>query len=179
MEEIIKSVSEKISSYNLFNNLLPGVVFCVIVNGSTRFSISSDNIIEQLFLWYFVGMIISRIGSIYVEGSLKKLKFKGKKYLVFADYKQYSAAAEAKPFIATLSETNNIYRTAISLLVVLEIVFLYDKLLYDWIASVCSIGNMLVAGIAGLFLILLFIQSYKKQTDYVRKQVEKYVSERE
>ncbi|MBR2309386.1 MAG: hypothetical protein IKA47_02470, partial [Oscillospiraceae bacterium] len=53
------------------------------------------------------------------------------------------------------------------------------KFLYDCIASVCSIGNTLVAGIVGLFLIFLFIQSYKKQTDYVRKQVEKYVSERE
>lgn len=179
MEEIIKSVSDKISSYNLFNNLLPGVIFCTVVNDATRFSISSENIIEQVVIWYFVGMIISRIGSIYVEGGLKRLKFKNKKSLVFADYKQYSVAAEAKPFIATLSETNSIYRTAVSLLVVLEIVFLYDKLLYDWIESKCVIGNTLIAGVAGLFLILLFIQSYKKQTDYVRKQVEKYASEQE
>ena len=27
MEEILKSISEKISSYNIFNNLFPGIIF--------------------------------------------------------------------------------------------------------------------------------------------------------
>ena len=177
MEEIITSISEKISSYNIFNNLFPGIIFCSVLNKATRFSFSTDNIIEQFFIWYFIGMIISRIGSIFVENSLKKLKFKNKPYLVFADYKQYTAASEAKPFIATLSETNNIYRTIIALLISLGVVYLYDLFFFDLIADIFAIGNKLVVLIVGVFLIILFVKSYKKQTDYVRKQVEKYVSE--
>ena len=177
MEEIVKSISDKISSYNIFNNLFPGIIFCSVLTNATRFSLATDNILEQLFIWYFTGMIISRIGSIFVESSLKKIKFKKKPYLVFADYKQYIAASEAKPFIATLSETNNTYRTIIALLISLGVVYLYDIFFFDWISEKCAIGNKLTVVIVGVLLIILFVKSYKKQTDYVRQQVEKYVNE--
>ena len=95
---------------------------------------------------------------------------------MFADYKQYIAASEAKPFIATLSETNNTYRTIIALLISLGVVYLYDIFFFDWIAEKCAIGNKLVVVIVGVLLIILFAKSYKKQTDYVRKQVEEYVN---
>ena len=78
MEEIIKSISEKISSYNIFNNLFPGIIFCSVLTKATRFCFTSESIIEQLFIWYFTGMIISRIGSVFVESSLKKIKFRKK-----------------------------------------------------------------------------------------------------
>ena len=81
MEEIVKSISDKISSYNIFNNLFPGIIFCSVLTNATRFSLATDNILEQLFIWYFTGMIISRIGSIFVESSLKKIKFKKKPYV--------------------------------------------------------------------------------------------------
>lgn len=177
MEELFKSISEKISSYNIFNNLFPGIIFCSILSKTTRFSISSNNILEQLFLWYFVGMIISRIGSILVESTLKKIKFKKRPYLVFADYKQYIAASRANPFIITLSETNNTYRTIIALLLSLSVVYFYDIFLFDWVEEKCVIGNKLTIIIIGILLIILFVKSYKKQSDYVRKQVEKYVNE--
>ena len=177
MEEIIKSISEKISSYNIFNNLFPGIIFCSVLTKATRFCFTSESIIEQLFIWYFTGMIISRIGSVFVESSLKKIKFRKKPYLVVADYKEYITDSEAKPFIATLSETNNTYRTIIALLFSMGLVYLYDLFVFEWIDKNCTIGNELIVVIVGVLLIFLFIKSYKKQTDYVRKQVEKYVSE--
>ena len=109
--------------------------------------------------------------------STKKIKIKGKPYLVFADYKQYTTASEANPFIATLSETNNTYRTTISLLICIGAFYFYDSFIYDWIIKKCAVGNKLVALVGGVFLIILFIKSYKKQTEYVKKQVEKYMNE--
>ena len=50
MEEIIKSISDKISSYNIFNNLFPGIVFCSVLTKITRFSFSADNILENNFI---------------------------------------------------------------------------------------------------------------------------------
>lgn len=177
MEDIIKSISSKISSYNIFNNLLPGIIFCVTITKLTRFSMVVDGILEQLFIWYFCGIVISRIGSVLAEGLLKKIKIKGTPYLNFADYKQYASAAEAKPFIATLSETNNTYRTIIALITSIGVVYLYDDLLYDWFAQNFAAGNKLILLLMGVLLILLFIKSYKKQTDYIRMQVEKYIDE--
>lgn len=136
-----------------------------------------DGILEQLFIWYFSGIVISRIGSVLVEGLLKKIKVKGTPYINFADYKQYVSAAEAKPFIATLSETNNTYRTIIALIISIGVVCLYDDLLYDWFAQNFAAGNKLILLFMGVLLILLFINSYKKQTDYIRMQVENFIDE--
>ena len=63
MEDIIKNLVEKISSYDILNNLFPGVIFCSIVERTTRITFSTGEIWEDLFLYYFAGMIISRIGS--------------------------------------------------------------------------------------------------------------------
>ena len=177
MEEMLKGVTEKLSSYNIFNNLFPGVIFCFVLNRITRFSFVADNLLEQLFVWYFIGMVISRIGSIYVEWGLKKVKIKGKPYLVFADYKQYSAASKANPFIATLSETNNTYRTVIALLISTGIIYFYDRFIFDWLETTAPVANQAIPVILSVFLVFLFVKSYRKQTDYIRKQVEKYMSD--
>ena len=44
MEEILKSISEKISSYNIFNNLFPGIIFCSVMTKITRFNFATDTI---------------------------------------------------------------------------------------------------------------------------------------
>ena len=67
MEEIIKNLVEKISSYNIWNNLFPGIVFCSIVERTTRIILSTGEIWKDLFIYYFAGMIISRIGSNFIE----------------------------------------------------------------------------------------------------------------
>ena len=92
MEDIIKNLVEKISSYDILNNLFPGVIFCSIVERTTRITFSTGEIWEDLFLYYFAGMIISRIGSIFIEKILKSIKVRNKKtkekdkFLKFAPY---------------------------------------------------------------------------------------------
>ena len=78
MEEVVKSVLDKISSYNIFNNLFPGIVFCYIVDQTTRFTFIRSGW-ENVVMYYFVGMLISRVGSLTVEKWLKALKIKNKK----------------------------------------------------------------------------------------------------
>lgn len=180
MEELLKNITEKISSYNILNNLFPGIVFCHIVDQSTRFSFVHDNILENLFIYYFVGMIISRIGSIFVEKWLRTIKIKNKKtknkepLLKFAPYDKYVDASENNTFIKTLSETNNTYRTIIAMVILLLVVKLYDWFIYDVVQLLGEMGNNLVFVIICLITIILFVYSYKKQTDYIRNRVEKY-----
>lgn len=180
MEELIKNVAEKISSYNIFNNLFPGIVFCHIVERTTRFSLVCDNILENLFIYYFVGMIISRIGSIFVEKWLKTIKVKNRKmnskepFLKFAPYDRYINASKNDPFIITLNETNNTYRTIVAMTILIIAVKLYDWLIYDLVQYLGKEGNNLVFVIICLIVVILFMYSYKKQTDYIRSRVEKY-----
>ena len=42
MEDIIKNLVEKISSYDILNNLFPGVIFCSIVERTTRITFSTE-----------------------------------------------------------------------------------------------------------------------------------------
>ena len=177
MGEVITYITEKVSSYDIFNNLFPGVIYCSLLTKVTRFCLTFDNIIEQFFIWYFTGMIISRIGSVLVEFLLKKLKYKNKPLIIFANYEDYISASEAKPRIATLSEKNNIYRTIIALIFSLELVYIYDIFIFCPIKEKCVYVKALTVAIVGILLIILFILSYKKQTDYVRKQVNKYTHE--
>lgn len=185
MEEVIKSTVEKISSYDIFNNFFPGLIFCYIVEKFTRFSFNDGEIWERLFIYYFVGMIISRIGSIFVEKFLKSIKIKNKKsktkepFLMFAPYDDYIEASEKCSFINILNETNNIYRTVIAVFISAIGVKLYDWLIYDIIVHYGTYGNNLAFIFICLLLIILFVYSYKKQTDYIKRRVEKYIGSKQ
>ena len=67
MEEILKPIIEKISSYNIFNNLYPGILFIYLLKFMFGINILSDNWFENLIVFYFVGMVLSRIGSIIIQ----------------------------------------------------------------------------------------------------------------
>lgn len=174
MEEIVKAAAEKVSHYNLLNTLFPGAVFCVVVHRFSHAWTFGDNLLEELFLWYFIGVIISRIGSICVEKCLKKIRCKGKPYLEFADYQKYLEATDAHPFLKTLMETSNMYRTMIALAISLIVAYVYDWVGYDWICTYFPFGVKGAFVVLCILLAILFVISYRKQTDYIKRRVEKY-----
>lgn len=115
----------KISSYNLFNYLFPGIVFVALSKEITAYSFVQQDILVGAFLYYFIGLVISRFGSLVVEPILKKIKF-----IEFADYKDFVVASQKDPQIEILSEANNTYRTLLSMFL---LVFLLK--LYEWVAQ--------------------------------------------
>jgi hypothetical protein len=161
MENIAEKMLERISSYNLFNNLLPGAVYCFLLNKLLSINFCSGNIVEDLFIYYFAGMVISRIGSIIVEPICKKINF-----VKFAEYGEFLKASKKDDKIDILSETNNTYRTMLSLTLVL----LVTKL-YIFISSKCEPLEAWTPFVIIIVLFLLFAFSYRKQTSYVRKRV--------
>ena len=56
---------------------------------------------------------------------------------------------------------------------------LYDWFLYDLINDFGILGNNSAFLIVCLLILTLFIHSYKKQTDYIRGRVEKYVKSKQ
>jgi hypothetical protein len=151
---------EKLTSYNLFNYLLPGIIFSVLLEKTTSYSIIHKDIIIEAFLAYFLGLVISRISSIVIEPLLKKIKF-----VKFAEYKDYVLASESDKKIELLSESNNMYRVFISLFFILTTIVLYEKFLQNILVGYTS--YIVIIG-----LLILFLFSYRKQTSYITKRIE-------
>ena len=153
---------DKLSSYNIFNYLFPGVVFVVIASKLTTYNFIQQDIIVGAFLYYFIGLIISRIGSIFIEPFLKFVKF-----LKFADYKKFVKATKTDTKIDTLSEVNNMYRTICSLFLMLIVMKGFDWLTTKWI----FLAERKIETLT-IFLFILFLFSYRKQTNYITKRID-------
>jgi hypothetical protein len=83
---------DKISSYNLFNYLLPGVLFSVIASKLTHYTFLGYEIVVAAFLYYFIGLVVSRFGSLVIEPFFE---FTG--FVKFADYRTFIAASKQDP----------------------------------------------------------------------------------
>ncbi len=157
----MKEILDKISSYNLFNYLLPGTIFIIVLDKFTIFSLVQDNLIIAAFTYYFIGLVISRFGSLVIEPLLRKVSF-----LKFTDYKEFIFASKKDSMIDLLSETNNMYRTFCSMLVLLFLLKFYEfielklQLLESWSPYI------LIS-----LLLVMFLCSYRKQTDYITKRI--------
>ena len=152
---------DKLSSYNLFNYLLPGVVFVFMASRIANRDLLKENIIVELLLCYFVGLVVSRVGSLLIEPILKKVLS-----LKFAEYKDFVEASRKDAKIELLSEVNNTYRTLCSVFAMLLLVKPYVwavtmfSFLADWsMTALCSL------------LLAVFAFSYKKQSSYITKRI--------
>jgi hypothetical protein len=151
----------KISSYNIFNYLLPGTVFAAISEIWLKVPIKHDNLLVAAFLYYFIGMIISRIGSLIIEPLAKAVGF-----VKYANYSDFVKASQKDEKLDVLSEANNTYRTLAALF--LTVVMLR---IYFHIESSLAFLQPVRLHILVAFLLLLFLASYRKQSGYITKRV--------
>lgn len=151
----------KISSYNVFTNLLPGVVFCFVATNVFGYPLMPDDVVAGVFFYYFVGMIISRVGSLVVEPLLIWMKL-----VEYADYKDYVAAAKVDEKIPELLETNNMYRSGVALAAALLSLAILERIKgwFGWSTSTVSLFALSA-------LALIMVASFSKQTTYIRKRV--------
>jgi len=158
----MKELIDKLSSYNIFNYLLPGVVFVIVLSKVTNYNYIQDGLLTGAFFYYFIGLIISRVGSVIIEPILKKISF-----VKFLEYARFVRASKNDSKLDVLSEVNNMYRT-ICALILLEIIFIF----YEKMAELLKLPSRFGAIILLIILFILFLFSYQKQTDYITKRVE-------
>lgn len=157
----MKDILEKLSSYNIFNYLFPGVIVAVLGTAVSSFNLRVDDIIVGAFLYYFYGLVVSRIGSLVLEPILKRIKV-----VQFSPYADFVTASRIDKKIDMLSEQNNVYRTLASVFLCLMLLCLADWVL----ARLPTISEHRIQ-LAVLLLFTLFIWSYRKQTNYVSARV--------
>lgn len=157
----MKELLDKISSYNIFNFLFPGIIFVFVAKRFTSFDFIQEDLLTGAFVYYFVGLTISRFGSLVIEPILKKTKF-----VKFEDYKDYVKASKIDSKIELLSEVNNTFRTLIStflLLLILKVV--------SYLKNYYLIDNTTLVIITMVLLLIMFLFAYKKQTSYITKRI--------
>jgi len=157
----MNEVIDKISSYNIFNNLFPGILFAVLGESFTSYSFMTGNILVGLFLYYFYGLVISRIGSMGIEKLLRRTGF-----VTFAPYDEYLSASKIDHKIDQLSTENNMYRTMISTFSCLIALIIFES-----IEQKFDVPHELLFLIGAGLLLVLFAYSYRKQTNYIKDRV--------
>ena len=158
----MKEVFEKISSYNIFNFLVPGILFVIFSKVFIGYNLFLQNDFMGAFLYYFIGMIISRFGSLIIEPFLKWSTF-----IKFADYKRFVLASQKDEKIAVLSEVNNTYRTLLSLFILLLGLKAFRFLKFRF-----AISDNCTYFILIFLLLIMFLFSYRKQTNYITKRID-------
>ena len=165
MDKII----DKISAYNIFTNLFPGVVYCFLTEKFFGIALIQDDLLIALFLYYFSGMVISRISSVVLEPLLELTEF-----VKFADYKSYVVASKDDKQIGVLLETNNSYRSIVALLFSVLASGAWTTVMSAY-PTIQSYSHYILT----CALIVLFLLAYRKQTQYLVARVEQYESKKE
>lgn len=162
MEDLLKSILEKISVYDILNNFIPGAVFLILAEDFGGLRLISKSCVNKIFLCYVTGLVISRIGSVIVEPICKKFKiieFVNHSEFTEADLKDKSGKTER------LSMINNVYRTFISVFLCLSLLLLLNFF------GIHFFNNRIFQIITSVGVMILFVYSYHKQSRYVSSRV--------
>ena len=172
----MEALLEKIESYHIFTSLYLGIMFAILSDGVIHdwiMELQERSLFMALCICYFIGMIINRIGSLFVETGLKKANL-----IIFAPLEQYIEAAsgsraknkdlsEFSSKIDILSETNNTYRSLVALFFVIFFYKLSGMLLGDLFDAYTDY----VVIVAWLLGGILMIFAYRKQTKYIVERI--------
>lgn len=154
MEKII----EKIEVYHFLNYLLPGIIFGAILTKIIQKNFFETNMVIATIEYYFVGLILSRIGSIIIKPVLEKLNI-----INCVQYEQYINCIKTDNKVELLQREANQYRTYISVFLCLTLFEIY----YSFTNKTFYVLNILF-----FLLSILFILSYKKQLKFVIERIQ-------
>lgn len=156
------SIIEKLDSYEIMTNLLPGAFFGMTLRLFCEVKLPVVNIGEEVATYYFMGFIINRLGSLIVNPLLLKFNF-----IKEVTYEEYVKAEKKNEKVRTLAEICNYYRsilTASLCLLIIKIINGFNEntswLLVNW--KFCFL----------LGCTTLFLFSYMKQIRFVCRRVE-------
>lgn len=160
---------EKLSSYNLFNYLFPGVLFAAAGTYLTSYSLLMNDVLVGVFIYYFYGLVISRIGSLVLEPIFGRFGV-----VRFASYDDFVVVSENDNKLELLSEQKNMYRTLTSTFLCLLLLYIFDIIgQYDsYLLSSLFVHPFIV-----FLLFLLFTLSYRKQGQYILSRIARLADE--
>jgi len=162
MSELVKNIFEKLSSYQLFNFFYPGAIFILLIKYHDLNIIGEMSTGIFLLLSHFMGLTLSRIGSLIIEDSMIFFHF-----IEEFNYTKYANAEKKDSKIQLLLEIANTYRTLSATFLVLAVLTLVAHFFpISCIVPHCCLGFLY------FLLFLLFAIAFKKQYKYITKRIE-------
>lgn len=162
MKDSFLNIINKISSYQIFNYLLPGIIFVNGIEYTTSLSFPNEDIVFRFVIYYVSGMILSRIGSMII-GPLCKKYF----LVVYSSYENYLKTLKKDKKLDILVKENNTYRTLIATFIAIFLIYVFDH--FHWFHLLNNSPWSMCIYL--LLLIILFVCAFRKQTSFIRKRV--------
>lgn len=156
MSDGFMDLIKEIGSYNILNNLLPGSVYSFYLYFFASINYMNINALLLLFLLYFEGLFISRVGSFIEPYVIKLLKVETR------DYTSFVKAEKVDPKIQTLQRDANMYRT----LMIMQALSLISIFLLNQSAFNLNLVIIMSSGF------IVFMLSYKKQYKYLIDRID-------
>ena len=160
MIRIMDKLLAKISSYNIFNFLVPGLIFVYLVNFLTALHIPVSETWQLLIVAYFIGLVLSRIGSLILEPLFETVKLLPKK-----DYSKYVEIEKNDPKLSILLEQRNTYRTMCAMILAVLLIRIFEDLILEAVSK--SAGDWYLM----IFIFILLIAAFRKQTQYITDRI--------
>lgn len=154
---------EKISSYNLVTNLIPGTVLTESLRGIGIPLVGSEKLATWLVLSYSLGLVSSRLGSLIAEPIAKRVGG-------FSDntYTEFVLASQQDAKLDVLVETGNGYRTILGACLLFAFV-----LISNFLIPIEAKNSLKYAIICLTVILVIFGLSYKKQNSYITRRIER------
>ncbi|MBO5169245.1 MAG: hypothetical protein J6J18_02110 [Oscillospiraceae bacterium] len=157
----MEKLLEKIDSYNIFTNIIPGAVLVKLLSLLDLYIVQVDGIVATIILYYFFGVLAGRIGSLVVGGILKACRV-----IRYTPREEYIKASQKDAEIKKLLEVNNMYRTFVGVFLVVSFIKLYHM-----IARFTKLPDVASEWIAIGALLIIFTLSFVKQTASITTRV--------
>jgi hypothetical protein len=156
----VNELLSKLSSYHIFNHLFPGAVFCIVAEHLSIMP-SPSELIKQIFWYYFVGVVVSRVGSAVVEPVLKWLSF-----VPTGKYSAYLHARELDEKLELMVEVLNTYRTLAT-----TFLMLLFGIVLSWLSGAVGVDAVWRERCVLVALFILFLFSFRKQAKYIEGRI--------
>lgn len=158
----MKEVFGKLDTYEILTNLFPGVFFGLGLNFLLDFQLPTGGVINDIFAYYFLGLIVGRFGSVVVEPCLEKLRL-----IRYSPYLAFLKAEKCDAKIPSLLTASNYFRSLLAGVLLFPVVWClkFLALRWDWF-------GLHWKAVLVLALVLLLFASYKKQIGFIRARVE-------
>ncbi len=156
-----------LSNFRVVSSLVPGAALCIFINDFLKVNILKDEVILNLFIFYTVGVVVGRVGSIIIEPLFESFGIIDKE-----NYPDYIDAEIKNPKVSTIDEISRFYRslTTLMMFIIVGIVIEYPMKMYP-------MTNVLVMHIVSVLMLILMIKSYSKQSKYTAKRIKKVLEE--
>ena len=168
---------KQLSSYHILNFVIPGGSYIYLLNKVLIPNILSEDWLLNGIIFYIVGLIISRIGSVIIAPKVNKILEYPRIIKVFrletdyinkTTYEEYIKKKKKDTTISDFVTMKNMFRSMISVCFCM----FFSIMAYHLINWTCFFSKKNIIVCTSMVLIgLLFLFSYEKQGVYIQKRI--------